>query len=281
MELGQKNLCPVCGKDKLTDKSADPKNDHQVPSSGFSKEILAKIDEFLKAHPTDWNDEFDDFFDRQFSTANYRDTVSICRHRVELFADIRAMLKDARKLSADLMLRVMDEIPKKYPEIDENEARALAREFFKGCKPIQSLALKNTVPGTKNRQEELDPDERNIVNLRNRFMDLARTVFGKDFHDYDQHMEVSFADFGCSRDDQSYFYKVLVSAFEIPIRYLPSLGLQRHDEDTLLDAFAIVLAKSYPSLVTGKNSYDKITGMGRYIADKYRTLARTGRKKLT
>ena len=144
MELGQKNICPSCGPEKTAEKSAAPENPPQAPSFDFSNEELKNIDEFLKAHPSDWSDEFEEFYDKQVFAANYRNTVAMCRHRAELFAAVREMLKDAQKLSADLMLRIMEEIPKKYPEIEENEARALAREFFKGRKQIRQLTLRNT-----------------------------------------------------------------------------------------------------------------------------------------
>ena len=146
MELGQKNICPSCGPEKKAEKKpAAPEIPHQAPSSDFSNEELIKIDEFLKAHPSDWSDEFDEFYDKQVFAANYRNTVAMCRHRAELFAAVREMLKDAQKLSADLMLRIMEEIPKKYPEIEENEARALAREFFKERKQIRKLTLKEAI----------------------------------------------------------------------------------------------------------------------------------------
>lgn len=146
MELGQKNICPSCGPEKKAEKKpAAVEIPPQAPSSNFSTEELTKIDEFLKAHPSDWSDEFDEFYDKQVFAANYRNTVAMCRHRAELFAAVREMLKDAQKLSADLMLRIMEEIPKKYPEIEENEARALAREFFKERKQIRKLTLKEAI----------------------------------------------------------------------------------------------------------------------------------------
>ena len=147
MEIGQKSRCPVCDSKKTVEPQPQPPEFKIVPKalpSGFSKEELAKIDEFLKAHPTDWNDEFDEFYEQQVFAVNYKETYSLCSHRAELFAAIREMVKDAQKISAELMLRIMEEIPKKYPEIEENEARALAREFFKGRKQIRQMTLKNT-----------------------------------------------------------------------------------------------------------------------------------------
>ena len=143
MEIGQKSRCPVCDSPKA---AAEPKPQPaavpaspETASADFSREEMEKIDEFVKAHPTDWNDEFDDFYDKNVFAAGYKETVMKCRHRAEIFDAVRDMLKDAKTFSADLVIRIMEEIPKKYPEIGDYQARALAKEFFAGCRQNRTL----------------------------------------------------------------------------------------------------------------------------------------------
>ena len=132
-EMGQKNLCPVCDSDtgaKPKHQADETPNSSENSMADFSKEELQTIDEFVHAHPKDWNDEFDDFFDKNVFAAGYKETFLKCRHRAEIFDAVREMLKDQKKLSGELMIRIMEEIPQKYPEIQEYEARALAKQFF-------------------------------------------------------------------------------------------------------------------------------------------------------
>ena len=146
MEIGQKSRCPVCDSKKAAEPKSQPAAPPASPetaSADFSREELAKIDEFVKAHPKDWNDEFDDFYDKNVLAAGYKETVLKCRHRAEIFDSVRELIKDAKTLSADLMIRIMEEIPKKYPEIEEYQARTLAKEFFAGC--IQNRTLQLTL----------------------------------------------------------------------------------------------------------------------------------------
>ena len=145
MEIGQKSRCPICDSKKVAKPKPQPAAVPASPetaSADFSKEEMDKIDEFVKAHPKDWNDKFDDFYDKIVFAAGYKETVMKCRHRAEIFDAVRDMLKDAKTLSADLMIRIMEEIPKKYPEIGDYQARALAKEFFGNRKTIKKLTLK-------------------------------------------------------------------------------------------------------------------------------------------
>ena len=149
MEIGQKTRCPVCDSKKAAEPepqlAAAPASP-ETPSADFSKEEMEKIDEFVKAHPKDWNDEFDNFFDKHVFAAGYKETVSKCRRRAEIFDAVRELIKDAKTLSADLMIRIMEEIPKKYPEIGDYQARALAKEFFGSRKTIKKLTFKDAAP---------------------------------------------------------------------------------------------------------------------------------------
>ena len=261
MEIGQKSLCPVCSKNVPETIGQQ----EQPPASAPDTSLLQEAKSFLDEKADAWKDCFDEQFqDREFEEYQklYQAAEKLWTVRTCFVRGIENA-GSPEKMDPGLMISVMKMVQTEVPDIPIDFARKWFAGFFQQ---------------KQNRQEELDPVERNIVKLRNQFMDNARKVFGEDFRDYDQHMEVSFIDFGCSRGKQSFFYERLKNGYEIPLA-IGFYELDKHDEDSLLDAFAVVLARCCPSAVKKKQgSFSKITGFGSNIAEKYRTLALTGKK---
>ena len=264
-ELGQKNICPQCGPKKTADDPAAPAA--MADSAKGNETRLTEIQIFLDETGKLWKERFDEKFqDRDF------DEYQKLFESAEELWQVRTLFLDEIKNAgssamAELLIGAVKKLQTAHPDVSVGFARKWFVSLFQQERNRQ-------------KQEELDPVERNIVKLRNQFMTLAKEVFGEDFLDYDQHMEVSFIDFGCSRNDQSEFYKQLVKDFGFPLHFLADYMHHDDDKDTLLDAFAVVLARHCPSSVMKKETdeYECVTGFGSNIADKYRTLALTGKK---
>ena len=136
MKLGQKNICPVCDKSSsASGKTADTKSAkaRAESDSEFSPALANLLEPFVKENQKNWNNKFDDFYDSlkkdTKKEVDYRTAVKQCKRWSLIFAEIQTLLKKSRVLSADLVIEIMDKIPKKFPEITDSKARSLAREF--------------------------------------------------------------------------------------------------------------------------------------------------------
>ena len=143
MELGQKNLCPVCSP--LQRKDRPEANDLVV-----SDEELEKITLFLIRHPDTWNAEFDSFYDELKPGRGYRDFFAACRQYMEILSAIREILSGKKVLTGELIIQVMDEIPQHYPGINEDQARQLARMVFSEAQDIKTPSGKQDTNNNPN-----------------------------------------------------------------------------------------------------------------------------------
>ena len=136
MELGQKNLCPVCSKapkntakaEKATEADAgNPQNEN----GSYSSELADLLEPFVKKNMQGWNLKFDDFYEslqgKAKKNVDYKAAVAQCKRWSCVFTEIQKMLGDKREISADLMIEIMEKIPRKFSEITEMKARSLAR----------------------------------------------------------------------------------------------------------------------------------------------------------
>ena len=130
-ELGQKNICPVCSPSSIR-KTTDTKD------FAVSDEDLAKIAQFLLKYPGTWNVEFDSFYDELKPDCGYRDFYAVCRQYTQIIYAIRRILSGRNVLTAEIIIRIMDEIPQQYPEINDNQARQLAKIVFSETKDSET-----------------------------------------------------------------------------------------------------------------------------------------------
>ena len=144
-ELGQKNLCPVCSPAKKQPQTGEasrkPAGRTDIPAS-----LDAELEKFVKANPFSWNSKFNDFYNslekgRKSDIVGYRDAVEKCRRWDSILSAIRGMLDKNKELTADLVLAVMDAIPPKFPEIDDDKARSLAGELFQMKPPADQYSI--------------------------------------------------------------------------------------------------------------------------------------------
>ena len=127
--LGQKNICPVCNLQNSSKESV-PSQEFLVNEEKNLVQDVTAIDEFLLAHLNDWEECFDDFYDNAEFSLDYRGASNLCDERRKLLDDIQSMLEGQACLSKSLALKVMDEIPRKHPEISENQARQYAKRLL-------------------------------------------------------------------------------------------------------------------------------------------------------
>ena len=149
-ELGQKNLCPVCSRLPQTTEKVEASTGNSDKGAAASKKVSAavaeKLELFVKEHPFSWNSKFDVFYDSLLNTekcdgVDYRTAVEICRRWDCIFAAIRGMLDNKSEITADLMIKIMDEIPQKFPEIEEMKARELAKDYFQSAPSTDQFSI--------------------------------------------------------------------------------------------------------------------------------------------
>ena len=127
MELGQKNLCPVCSPSAM--KKQPDRQDFSV-----SDEELEKISLFLIRHPDTWNEEFDSFYDELKPADGYEDFYAACREGVEILSALREILSGAEVLTGELVIKIREMIPARFPSVSADRARQLARIVFSASK---------------------------------------------------------------------------------------------------------------------------------------------------
>ena len=166
MELGQKNLCPVCLKAKKTpekaEKAAEADSGNPSGDNGsYSSELAGLLEPFVKENMDKWNNKFDDFYDslqeKAKKNVDYKAAVAQCKRWSCIFNEIQKMLGDKQEISADLMIEIMEKIPQKFSEITDMKARSLAREFCqknagvnrKKRRKVLAVAKKAAAPARK------------------------------------------------------------------------------------------------------------------------------------
>ena len=129
-ELGQKNLCPVCGPSAVS-KSPIP----EIVKFEFPDADLKKITLFLIQHRNTWNIDFDSFYDEFPSAPDYKELFSFCRKCFEIISEIKEILSGTDILSAELIIKIMDEITQRYPGITNSQVRLMTKAVFASKDP--------------------------------------------------------------------------------------------------------------------------------------------------
>ena len=126
-ELGQKNICPIC--------SSAPRKEHSdVNDLAVSDDEREKIVIFLLRCQDAWDAEFDSFYDELKPAAGYEDFYAACREGVEILSVLREILSGAEVLTGELIIKVRETIPSRFPTISADRARQLARIVFAAVK---------------------------------------------------------------------------------------------------------------------------------------------------
>ena len=139
MEIGQKNLCPVCSIPSPAPESGKETGENPAGKDGdytaYSPDLANLLESFVKENLQNWNLKFDDFYDslqeKAENEVDYEAAVAQCKRWSTIFAEIIKILGKKLELSADLMIEIRKTIPGQFPEISAAKARSLAREFFR------------------------------------------------------------------------------------------------------------------------------------------------------
>ena len=135
MELGQKNICPVCGPSAVSESPVP-----EIIKTEFSDEDLKKITLFLIRHRNTWNVDFDSFYDEFPAAPDYKEFFSFCRNCLEVISAIEDILSGTDTLSAELIIKVMDEITQRFPGITNSQVRLMTKAVFSSKDPAVGTA---------------------------------------------------------------------------------------------------------------------------------------------
>ena len=95
--------------------------------------------------------------------------------------------------------------------VEQDKERQLAEKQL-------AIEAPKAVPEKKESAEDSDvkynPEERNILRFRNKFLSVMRMVLADDMRDYEKHLDISFADFGISDELQEKLKEKLAVEFK-------------------------------------------------------------------
>jgi TPR repeat protein len=140
MNLGQKNLCPIC--DRTEENSGNtppgPEMSDSIPLSQTADYISRAIG-FIGEHPDDWDNEFNAFFDGLAGDSDFDEVYDFCS---TLHDSIRIDAPTSGSIPGSLTRQVMTILRDLIPELTGNEARALALDYLR-------KRMRTAVPGAE------------------------------------------------------------------------------------------------------------------------------------
>ena len=123
MNLGQKNLCPIC------DKPAH-NNENAASTASQGGDYVSSVIEFVENHLYDWDDVFNKFYDGLSGVHDFEECYEACSKVRELFIK---NLPNSEKISGSKTINVMRELRSVFPDLTNEEARVHAVRLLEKC----------------------------------------------------------------------------------------------------------------------------------------------------